>query len=326
MMVEIWGQKSGAPLQALHLGYPIGTMVGPLISYYFVSNMNNHTETRMTWNVTTQSGEAINRVDYIEDTSRIEIVYGFVGCYCVMIGIVILAFHFAPVVSISEETATQIDKRETLSWKEVFSPSTWAQGDSKFGISILILVMVFYYLKVVTGRAFYMFGATYAVESHLAFTTKEGTLFTAASNLGSTIGRASGIILAGFIPTEILIFVLVYGQCISSIFVLVWGTQNKTEYVVFSALFRSFSAPVWPCGYAWTDRYIILFAFVVGAVDLIANLATAVMSYSVALLYKNSQKESIFYVSVTGAILQSLLIIIMTIYARKHGNRFTNPN
>lgn len=335
-MVELWGRKSSAPLQALHFGWPVGSMIGPLLAYNFVSKVDNtnispyHQNTSQLLNASTVQMTLMpetntlatpdDAIDYIEDTSRIEIAYGIVAVYCIAVGLLFTVFHFKQITP----RHTSDNTNENMNWKDVFSPSKWADGDATFGISIVVLVMLFYFLKVTTGKALYMFGVSYAVESHLQFSTQEGTLFSAACNLGSTLGRGTGIIIAGFIPVDILVFILVYGQGISTILILVWGIQNRTSYLVLSALFRAFSSPVWPCGYAWTDRYIILFSIVVGLVDLVAKFAEAIFSYILAYMYNYTYKETIFYVSATAGVLQSVLLIFMSIYARKHGSRFKN--
>ena len=86
------------------------------------------------------------------------------------------------------------------------------------------------------------------------------------------------------------------------------------------------SAPVWPSGLTWADKYIILSGTVLAGIDIFVALSGFIFNWFVGYLYTNHGPDSIFYYMFIMACIMCVLILIMQIVASTRGMRqFSKP-
>ena len=212
--------------------------------------------------------------------------------------------------------------KQGFKWRDVFSPKKWSGDNSKFGLVILSLTMLFFSLHVMTTKAS-IYYTTYAVDQ-IGYSKQEATLYQSATGFSATIGRAASIVFAYFIPIQVMLITEVHGQVIFAILTLIWGLDNKRLYLIFSCCFTFFREPIWPSAYTWIDQYIVLYAIVVGLLAVVSKLTTAVFSWLLGYLYTYTVPESLFYNTVVAGVLLCFLVLAMNFIAQKHGSRFSN--
>ena len=312
--MDLWGDKGGAPMHALHFGYPLGAMIGPLLAYPFVSIEDT---TNTTSETTTLQYTELSNPRYADD-SRIEIPYVIVGIF---LAILCVTFFIFQCIMPSKNIASHQHK-QGYKWKDVFSPAKWSGDSSNFGLLIISLTMLFFALHIMALKAstYYM---TYAVDE-VGYTNQQATLYQSLMSFAGTLGRAASIVFAYFVPIQVMLITEVHGQVIFAILTLLWGLDDKLSYLVFSCFFTFFRDPIWPSAYTWTDQYIALYAVVVGLIDMATNLTGAVFSWLLGYLYTYTVPDSIFYNTVAAAILLCILVWIMNYIAQKHGSRFSS--
>ena len=317
-MMDLWGEKGGPAMHALHFGYPIGAMIGPLIAYPFVSvEPSNNTDANLTTDIIPTTMEDSSLFD---DGSHIEIAFAIVACIDIVFAIIFIVFQFV----LPSKKMISYQEKADFDWKTVFSPSQWAGGDFKFGITMLIFMMTFYVLHIITIKGSTTFYVTYAVDSKLGYTNKQATLYSSITNFAATVGRGLSILFAKCVPIQVMFLVEVSGQSLFAMLTLFWGLNGKLEFLIFNSAFSLFRDPIWPSGYAFTDRYISLYAVVVGLIDLVGKTADISFTWILGYLYEYTVKESLFYNTAVASLVLCAHLVLVTVVAVRHGNRFNS--
>ena len=326
MVLSLWGEKSGSPMQALHFGYPLGSMVAPLVAYPFVSQpVGNGSEvTTMAFTITDDSLDNTSLVteDPLLLESRVEIAYVIVGLFGICNGVIFILFQLCYPPEQNITAASKTHKQDTTSWKQVFSPLEWGGGDAVFGGIMVALFMLFYFVNMASIKASGLYYPSYAIEGPLKYTNQEGTLYSSAFNLAGMLGRASAIVAALVLPITVLFPVTVCLQALFSVITVIWGLNDKLSFAVITCLYAYFSFPVWSLGYAWADIYIFLFAIVIGLADMTSKVSDTIFGYLLAYLYEYTVKESIFYNTAVASVALIGVIIVMIIFGKRHGSKY----
>lgn len=327
MIVAMWGEHNGGPMQALHFGYPLGAMVGPLIAYPFVSKDTTNTTNWLPIHNVSSSEPVQPLVNITNNTvpteSHIEVPYIIIASLDIFMAVMFIIFQcFSRPVTSQCDNNKKSNRLVSRNWREVFSPTRWGGGSFKFGVTIVALLMFFYFMQVGTVRGFIAYYTSYAVESDLAFTPQQGTLYSSATNLAGALGRGVGAILALFIPYPILLPMIVGGQALSAIATVIWGLKSKTAFIVTCCAFSFTSYQVWPGGYSWADNYIYLFAIIVGMAQMCSKLGDITFGYLLGYLYDYKSKKSIFYSAAIAGVLLFVLSLVMDAIAIRHGSKY----
>ena len=178
---HIWGVNGGPARYAIHFGYPVGSILGPLIAMPFVSGvarqMTNQDDMLNSSvpasngsdvpNLTTYAAAVLVPVDATEttDQSSIEYAYLIVGAIIVLNSLTFVFMHFY--AKQPSPKGLTLGVGGVKSFREVLSPSKWADGDTRFGVTILVLVMLYYILQMACMKGTQEYLVTYAVDSKL---------------------------------------------------------------------------------------------------------------------------------------------------------------
>ena len=205
VITHIWGTEGGPARYAIHFGYPIGSMLGPLMAIPFVygeeatSNATTAAPAaaaRGVWGWYRLPYGAVQRypglyddVDdgdddgdgaiveskHFDDGSSIEYVYLIVGLFIAVNAAVFMLLQLLRKhLHVTSRTATT--EAEKTSFKQVLTPSEWADGDGRFGATFLVLMCVYFVLQTATHKGTQEYLVTYAVDSEMFSATEAATL------------------------------------------------------------------------------------------------------------------------------------------------------
>lgn len=319
MIVALWGKRAASPIQAVYLGWPLGSTLAPLIAYPFVSqdseNDNNTTSGLMDTFL-----ESFR--DYADD-SEIEKAFWIIGLVSLTIGVLFLVYQMAGMPTVG--STSEKSERNDLTLRQVMSPSFWSPGRPCFGVVIVGIFILYYCFQAGTTMGPDRYHALYAVESNFT-TEQEATLLSASINLSSTFGRVFVLFIGALIPPTILL--LVFGcVLVVALFTLIfWGLQNVTVYWVCLCIYGFFVSPLYPGMYAWANTFIVLYAVIFGIMQAFVSLVRAALTFMYGYSYTELGRESVFYISFIFAGALGLTIILMNVYAIPHGTRFRKDN
>ena len=263
-----------------------------------------------------------NEEERFPDGSQIEIAYAIVGSIVVANSVVFLVFQICR----SKYTLSTVQKKsrqdETYTWREVFSPTKWGEGDKKFGLTIVLLVMTFYFVLIATFKTSTTFYVPYAADSALGFSNSEAAIYNSIISFAGATGRACSIVAAKFIAIQQMIFVEVYGMVLWTILMAFWGHKSVTGFWTCSVLVVFFRDPIWPSAMTWADKYVVLFDIVVGLSDMSSKTSDALFAWLIGYMYEYVSMESMFYLSAAWGVVLCVLLVIMHLIATRHGSRY----
>ena len=326
--------EGGSVRHAIHLGFPVGSILGPLIALPFLSKTNStddNDDVEGTVNVSDSSCyrensrcSFHNRETFKEtsDTSSIQVAYGIAGSVLLCVGFVfILLYCFRPQNATLNQRVLKNRKDEGKTWKEVISPRTWAEGNLRFGTTIMVFIMAYYFLVLATIKGTQEYIVPYAVDSDLGFTNQEAaTLNSVISGMG-TLARALSVIAVKYLDMTHIIVIESHGIFVFGLLSLIWGTRHKTALWIFVPCLGFFRESLWPSGYAWVDNFIILYGVLVGFIDVMVGLTNFALVSLQGYLYTNTVIESIFYTTVGYGLVLCILVHLMNYVGNRHGNR-----
>ena len=307
----MWGDKNTAAIQALHLGLPLGQVIGPLIAIPFVSGPKNITESP---NVTqyveveeefdvrlmAEEGgiETQNLDDRFRDDSQIEIAFWIVSGF-----LVVIAMLFILMECKKDDNLKQTINISSNPWKDIVRPSYWAEGNGIFGILFFAIFAFFFIMHVGCQAGISGFITVYAVDSELGFTNKEGALLNAMLNLSGVLARVFVIFTIHRMSNTIMMWVLMHGTIVGAILFPLWGVKSKVGLWVSTIIFGAVHRPIWGGSYAWADDYIIMLTAVIAGLNMSHHLGLILQLALYGYLYDETVMESVFYMCCIYAIL-----------------------
>ena len=231
MITHIWGTDGGPARFAIHFGYPIGSMIGPLIAIPFVSDdqsSNNETTTvdptanentyehnglAVLFGADIEQQSSIVESKRYDDGSSIEYAYLIVGLFIILLGAVFMVLQmFRKCIQQDDAMVTKIkEPEEERSFRQVLSPKEWADGDSRFGVSILIFMMVWYILQTATMKGTHEYLVTYAVDSGMFSNQEAATLNSVVYACGKFVWTLHFIVYTLY-STYVTIMFRLYNQ------------------------------------------------------------------------------------------------------------------
>ena len=304
MLFGLWGENVNGPLHALHLLWGVGATIGPFVVRPFLGEDRNQTD------IGSENYTCI-------DTSEIQYPFIIGSCIMYSLGAVALGFYF-----MGPPAGMRLHARPIKSIKQVFDVSTIGGGDMRFGITMLVLFAFFYFGNAGREHVFSTWLFTYAVESDLGFDKQEAALLDAANKGSFMLGRLISTPLTHFLPIQPILFVEVYTVMVIVTGLATLGTKEKVYLWIFSCLMNAVSAPIWPGGLTWTDKYIPVTAIVLTVMTLGSASAGFFFQWFTGYLFTYQSPDDVMYVLVGCSALLCVLLVIMQIVASKKGNRY----
>ena len=192
MITYIWGTSGGPARFAIHFGYPIGSMLGPLMAVPFVYGESDDANS-----TTTESPDLLQEdgawveSKHFDDGSSIEYVYFLIAVFIwinASVFIIFQVFRRRMHVTAPVSTAPTLDEiEEKQTFKKVLTPSEWADGDGRFGCFILVALIVYYVIVMAAIKGTQEYLVTYAVDSNLFSAQEAATLNSVVYGAGSSL-------------------------------------------------------------------------------------------------------------------------------------------
>ena len=97
-------------------------------------------------------------------------------------------------------------------------------------LTIVLLVMSFYFILIATWKAPSTYYVTYSADSALDFSNSEAAIYNSIISLAGTTGRACSIVAAKFLPIQIMFFIEVYGMVFATILMAFWDHKDGENF------------------------------------------------------------------------------------------------
>ena len=186
----------------LHFGFPVGATLGPLILIPFLVDDEDSESTELicyenatlsTENNTNMAGsEFVNNVTCIQvdidsneedkDESTIQYAFLIVGLFLLFIAVLFYILQCLGHIwtKLAFRAQVEVHDQKFDSFKKVFSPKEWADGDKVYGTVVFIFLAVYFVLELATIKGTQQYLVTYAVDSD-HFKTKEAVLMNSVT-------------------------------------------------------------------------------------------------------------------------------------------------
>ena len=328
VILRTWGQRATGPMYAIHLGFGLGSAIGPFIARPFLSpeeNLVNCTSALVTCG-TTEIAPTSEPSRY-PDGSRLEIPYAIMSC----IILVVCGFMYALYIrGPPDELRAQLEASSSGSLlsqplKEVCHPRTCANTSTAWAIFFLINLFFFYVWN--TGREIsigtYVF--TYATESDLGFSKDEAAALSGVYNLFYMLGRCVSIVISRWLTIQLMMSGEVVAVAVITVAMAIWGTSSQTAFAVLICSMGFFGSPLWPGQMSWLDNYITVTSTALFLVPAGASLGNIVFNPLYGAMLENKEYELFLgLIAVTGC-LCCLQFIIQQVAGVKAGSRYQKP-
>ena len=329
MLINLWADKVDAPMHVLHMAYGIGWTISPMLTLPFLSHPvdipgfenatgNNSVPHDAHLDIPHTGDSNFMSLNDIALTpnSHIAIPFFIVGGMLCALGGAYMYSHFRGRPGNLELTAKP---RSTL--REVVNPGSCAAGDRVFGITMTGMFAFFYTLHVAQQLSVTRFLFTYVVDTIHLFTEAEATWLMMVNGLFFTFGRGIMAVASHLVPIVTLVFFELGVMMVSSIALAAGPTRSKTNIWISSCLFNCMSGPLWPAGFTWASKSLILYTFVIALIDMGNQAGGLFFQWLAGYLLEYCADKSIMYFTVCTSAMILLLAIaihVFTIYRRKN--------
>ena len=217
-----------------------------------------------------------------------------------------------------------LQSKDKKSIRDVCDPRSCAGGRAGFGVTMIGMFFLYYALLVACeGVILNTFLFTYAVEGPFKFSNQEADRLDIAFKSSLLVGRLLILPFAHRVKVQILLFVELFGAFVASIGLATWGTQEPMYLWIFACLYNAVSGPAWPGGYAWFDRYVILYTIIISLSDIFTQTSAGVTSWLVGYIMDSDNPNNVLSLLslLTGGLLT--LLAIGQVIAYGFGDRFS---
>ena len=324
-ITSLWGASADPALHSIHFGYMIGSTLTPILTAPFVS-LDEDTDNSTTWNTSATPPEGnhlttVAQEGQFDDDSRIEIPYAIAGLVTLAMSAVFWVFF-----CVGPPKALTFHSPKKTTFKEVFSPGSCAGGRSGLGTVFVSLSVAYYVVETAQGSGFWSLNYTYAVDSDLGFDKQEASVMSFTQRICGMVARALIVPISRWVPAPVILFTSVISSTVLMSLLALVGTRDKTMYWVFTCAYTLLSSPTWGAAYAFIDKYIVLYAFVVALTAVGAGLSGFAFQALNGYLYEHTVMESMYYLAMALTLVWTALIVIMQVVARQLGNRHQGKN
>lgn len=319
MCLQLWQEKANTPIHALHFGFGLGSVISPQVTRPFLS-LTVRNETLMNPNSTEGVTYGLNSTSTVVlRPSRIEIPYFIIGGVVFIMGLTFVAFQF--VYTSGRPERPNADKEQTETALSHVKSTFFSRSAKPLEIIILVQVFFFYFFLYGGTNPVDTFLFTFAVESDLGFTKDEAAYLDSAYWASFTVGRFLSAVVAHWVSVNYMIIFEVFSSAEVLAFLSFKAVETKTMLWVFSCLYSAASAPLFPSGTAWADRYIKVSGIIIAVFDVGFGVAGFILQSLAGHLFTRYNPNSLLYLSLASAVVLCLLMISMKLVGGCQGDR-----
>lgn len=226
------------------------------------------------------------------------------------------------------EMVTKADDNQTaesshdhiLSFREMFNPSTCANGKFCYGLSIFVLVFLFFMQAVGGERVGGKFIRVFSID-YLDFSSDDGSYLNTVFWIAFTCGRFAGFVAARWIPIRILILIETGGCLASAIALKFVGASSPQALWITMPILAVFIAPLFPSGIGWAEFHIDVTGIAITVFLLGGSIGGIIYMKLIGFLYDHYGPESFLYTLLGYAIVAFGLAVVMTIIGGMNGSK-----
>ncbi|CAH1799710.1 unnamed protein product [Owenia fusiformis] len=260
MMIAIWGGNTPAPLQAMHFGCRIGSLLAPALAYPFLSATRGEA---LYANATVPN----NIETELTSTSNIEVPYVIMGGLGALASFGYLVVYLAP--RPRGLVFTNVPKGRNL--KELLHPGSFTNGNTRYGVILMTCMFLYFSINGACGSHFLLLQASIATET-LNATKQEASLMQFAARGSAILGNFIVIPVSKFVPMPFIVFVICHAIAIVNFIAVALALKSRMNFAILGGVFDFFFASIWASGMGWPERYME----VTGSVIMIFNIGSGV--------------------------------------------------
>ena len=314
MCLQLWGEKSGPFLQALHFSFALGTTIAPLVAMPFIMDvkLDNKTEKVIIKDLNATDADAPFQNTSVSE-KKFERFYPVVYAYAICAAFAFLVALFFLYLGCWCRKSSSISNQE----------NTVKEEGKIYRTKMLILLFLFFMVYVGTEETFGAFVYTFAVSSQRQYSKSQASLINSLFWGAFAVGRFIAIPIAKFIsPSKIMVIDLI-GR-LGSAFVLAFFPLfiEKAEFLfwISIAIYGLSMASIFPTGISWAEQYITVTGR--AAMVLVVGSATGAMVLPVFIgQLLASDPMSLMYFLVTSGCISITNFGILLLVARTRGKR-----
>ncbi|CAH1800394.1 unnamed protein product [Owenia fusiformis] len=212
-------------------------------------------------------------------------------------------------------------KKETPTWKSIFSPKTCGQGSSVFGMGIIFVLCLYYFALAFKGRPFHEFIMAYAVDK-IGMSKADAAVIMVVGRLISIVAGIIWGTLTRFIPIQVLLFIQIFTELAIVIYFNYVEIHTSAALYGFIAGMSVCSAPNWASGITWGLRYLEFSSLVYTFIELSASSAGILSTWATGYVLEYGGHEAMLRLQLGGNVVLCVVVIIMQIVASCKGEKF----
>ena len=307
-------------MNAIHMGYPIGSALAPLIAMNFLKPQTDSDNSTTTMGTSTLAYESYNSiighngnsysnsnesiyyrphnntmepgfnayynqyattVSANEPVSRIEIPYGIAGGLSLFVALLLLI-----IFTYGKFNGIHIYGKSKGSIRETFSPQGFrSSGNTCFTVAIVILVCLLLGFCDSGLAAIEPYTFSFATESHLQFTNDQASILETTYKSVAIVSRMTCTIISRWVPSHVILGVASSLYAISAVCLAILAPQDQVYLWLFMCTLQFSLYPIFPAGMLWSAKYIRYSSLIVGFVAVSYGLMSFFSTWTAGYLY-----------------------------------------
>ena len=261
-LLFIWKSESGPWMQALHLFFGLGAILGPVIAGPFLvetGDVHSLDNTNTTEELLTTTEDMVNstsgsnitdsmNLTHFKEESYISIPYGVIGVGEVLIGLCFLVIFVRDGLHVRARKEPK-EKDESAHSEETLRKLKYMRN------AIIIVIFIFYSLYCTVESEMGNFLVLFCV-NFLGWSKQQSAWLNAAFWTSFTISRGCGIFLVKVLKPHTMIFGDIIIAFIGMFPLLFWVDSHPAVIWVCFIVTGAGIATIFATGITWTDRYI----------------------------------------------------------------------
>ncbi|CAH1800395.1 unnamed protein product [Owenia fusiformis] len=212
-------------------------------------------------------------------------------------------------------------KKETPTWKSIFSPKTCGQGSSVFGMGIIFVLCLYYFSLAFKSKPFYEFIMAYAVDK-IGMSKADAAVMMVVGRLISIVAGIIWGTMTRFIPIQVLLIIQVFTELAIVIYFNYVEIHTSAALYGFIVAIRVLSAANWASGITWGLRYLEFSSLVYTFIELSASSAGILSTWATGYVLEYGDNEAMLRLRLGGNVVLCVVVIIMQIVASSKGEKF----
>ncbi|XP_013412615.1 sodium-dependent glucose transporter 1-like [Lingula anatina] len=357
LIFHLWGKKASPSIYAAHLAFGGGAICGPQLLRPFLgthvhaskrknntsefevgsysgnisvpmvsSYLGNRTEISSGYTIVGFHNMTDGDVDLSTkmvpgDDSTIEYAYAVGGALSVVCTILLI---FAQCATSKRPLDIHKEQKSTRGkdLRSILNPGTCAQGNTKFGF-LMFIIMFFFFIHLVGGEwVLDKFIFAFVSEGRVHMEVDEATLLMSVYWGFFTGGRALGIVLSNWVKPLYTLSVQMIIHLTAGIVLSTEACSNKTVVWIMICLLGLITGPYFPGGMNWANVYLEMTGVAVSIVLMGSSCGGFIYQWVTGMVFQQYGLDSFTFVIVIDAACVIVTFLCLNLVARRQGSRF----